>query len=412
LATGSVFSCRLFAGFHLSQEIMLFVLIALLFVLTVAYVAAILWLRQGLSKLPLPQNFEQPLVTVLIAARNEEHNLRRCLPTVLDQDYPTDRLEVIVIDDRSSDGTADVVREMSVWHPNLRLLQIDDVDPDIAPKKRALSMGVDQASGEIILTTDADCVVTPEWVSTMVRHFEPEVGFVAGYNPYEVDPNSGLWQKILALDYFSLGCVGAAGIGQSYSLTCTGGNMGYRKAAFREVGGYWPVRHWISGDDDLLLHLISDRTDWQIRYAFEPVAHTWTRPPATFLDFFYQRIRYASKSRHYKKSMTRALMAAWVYNAMLLLALPLAAVVPAYAVAALVSVAAKAAAEITFLRRGTQILGQNGLLRYYLVAAPLHVPYVVLFGALGQFKQFRWKNEAFEARLQPERELEETQVVG
>ena len=382
-----------------------------LFVLTAAYVSAILWLRRGLEKLPLPQNFEQPFVTVLIAARNEEVNLNRCLPTVLQQDYPADRFEVIVIDDRSSDGTAEVVRELARRHDNLDLLQVRDVDPEIAPKKRALSLGVDRASGEIILTTDADCVVTPEWISTMVRHFEPDVGFVAGYNPYEVDPGSGMWQKILALDYFALGCVGAAGIGQRYSLTCTGGNMAYRKVAFREVGGYWPVRHWVSGDDDLLLHLISDRTDWAVRYAFEPQAHTWTRPPATFHDFVNQRIRYASKSRHYKKSMTRSLMATWTYNILLLLTVPLAVVSPTIAAAALASLAAKVAAEVAFLRRGAQILGQNGLLRYYPVAAALHIPYVVIFAALGQFKQFRWKEDAFEARLQPHAEVEETEVV-
>jgi len=390
---------------------MVSVLIALLLLLTVAYVLTLFWLRNGLARLPLPRSSEQPFVTVLIAARNEEKNLGRCLRSLLSQDYPADRYEVLVVDDRSTDRTSEVAERLALRHANLRLLRIDDLDPDMAPKKRALTLGIEEARGDVILTTDADCVVPPRWISTMMRHFGQGVGFVAGYTAYEVGPAAGIWQKLLALEYYALACVGAAGIGNRFSLTCTGGNMGYRKETFWEVGGYHSVRHLISGDDDLLLHLINQNTDWQIRYAFEPAARTWTRPPGSLSEFFHQRVRYASKGRHYRKALALSLTGVWLYNALLLVTPLVSFFVPLYAAAALASLAAKAAAEIAFLLRGSRVLRQDDLLRYYPVASVLHVPYVVLFGALGQVGSFRWKGHSFESRLQPEPALEETQFA-
>ena len=125
--------------------------------LTFLYAVALLKLRGGFKNLKAGQNKKRPNVSVVIAARNEEDTIKPCLAAVLTQNYPKDKLEIIVVDDRSDDKTFDAVKNLAKAHKRIKLLQIKDRLTDLAPKKRAINLGVQNTSGEIIITTDADC---------------------------------------------------------------------------------------------------------------------------------------------------------------------------------------------------------------------------------------------------------------
>ena len=136
------------------------------------WVASVSSLAAGLQRLRPVAPTAWPSVTILIAARNEETNIANCLTALAAQDYPSEQWEAIVIDDNSSDRTADVARSFADRLPGLKVLPAGTVPADMSPKKWALTVGIWQAAGEVILTTDADCAPPPGWVSGMAGMFE------------------------------------------------------------------------------------------------------------------------------------------------------------------------------------------------------------------------------------------------
>jgi cellulose synthase/poly-beta-1,6-N-acetylglucosamine synthase-like glycosyltransferase len=108
------------------------------------------------------ENITFPAVSIIIPARNEEHRILRCLESLKALDYPSDRLEIIIVNDRSTDRTAHVVASHIGDIPSLRLLTVTEPGSgNLRGKAGALDVGIRHAHGDIILLTDADCAVHP-----------------------------------------------------------------------------------------------------------------------------------------------------------------------------------------------------------------------------------------------------------
>lgn len=381
---------------------------AALFLLCLVYVAALLWLSRGLNRTQAPGDLplidfkpqDLPSITIIVCARNEEENLQDLLSALARQNYPSSRLEIILVDDRSSDRTHELCQAFAVGHAQARCFRIGDTLPNFAPKKRALEHAIRHARGEIILLTDADGVPGENWARAMAAHFQEGVAMVCGYSPYH--PRKTLWQKILALEYFSQAAVAAGSIGAGRPLTCTGSNLAYRREAFFFVGGFSGIAQWISGDDDLLLHKMHEQRAGKIVYAADPAAHVPVRPPASWRDFQAQRTRYASKGRFYHWKVTLALMAVYVLNLLFVLGL-LAVFIGRFEIlaTALICGLLKAAFEFAYLRRAAARLQEKDLLRYFPLAALLHPFYLVYFSTRAQFGKFSWRGEEYLARTVP-----------
>ena len=143
-------------------------LILILVVATVIYLGLLIILNAGLGKLPDYVNTNTPKVSVLIPSRDEERNIAPCLEAVLAQDYPKDLLEIIVINDRSTDATASIVRRYQQTDSRIHLIEAGSNTEGLGPKKNALQSGIRASTGSIIITTDADCTPPEKWISTMV----------------------------------------------------------------------------------------------------------------------------------------------------------------------------------------------------------------------------------------------------
>ena len=109
-----------------------------------------------------------PRVSLIVAARNEERNLEGALASLLTQDYPA--LEVIVVDDRSTDATPEILARAQARHPKLRVVRIDTLPAGWLGKNHALDRGAAQAAGDILIFADADIVMHPDAVSRAVAH--------------------------------------------------------------------------------------------------------------------------------------------------------------------------------------------------------------------------------------------------
>lgn len=374
-------------------------------ILTLFYLLCIFTLNRGLNQLKKGTRQHTPFVSVIVAARDEEKNIAACIEALRKQTYQISNFEIIIINDRSKDRTAKIVQELMPGCPNIKLLNVTKRHEGYAPKKFALTQGIEKALGEILLFTDADCQPLPDWIRTIVTYFEEDVGVVAGFSPLQ-KPGKKLCftDKLYALESMSLACVAAGGIGIGRPMTCSGRNFAYRKKVFQEVNGFNEIGHHISGDDDLFLHLVSRKTKWKIRYAADARALVYTAPPANFDAFKNQRTRHASKGKDYKPVFVAGLAAVYLFNLLILagwIFFPFISL--KLTLAALVSFLLKSVSEFIFLMNGSRRFKKTGFLKIFPIAEVLHIPYVVVFGLLGTFKTFQWKGEQFEAQEQREK---------
>jgi cellulose synthase/poly-beta-1,6-N-acetylglucosamine synthase-like glycosyltransferase len=361
-------------------------------VLTVYYIFLVLYFERGLDRLGGAGNSELPFVSLIVAARNEQGNLPALLERLERQTYPADRLEILLVDDRSTDRTPVLMERFASGRSGVKVVRIQEGEPHPSPKKRAISRAVEIAAGEIILTTDADCLPGPDWAREMARRFDPETGVVLGYAPYRTDgPYGSFFHRLLGLEYFAMGAVAAATAGMGRPSTCNGANFSFRKKAFEEVGGYGSAGKWLSGDDDLLLQRIRSKTQWKIRFAASPEAAIPNNPPGNFREFARQRIRFSSKHLAYPAGMVAVLSGVYLFYLCLLVL-----TISAFFIFILIPLCAyiwlvKIAVEIRFLAKAQKLLENRPLLKYYSILAPLHLVYVVLFPILGQTIRPKWK---------------------
>jgi biofilm PGA synthesis N-glycosyltransferase PgaC len=357
--------------------------------LSALYFVLVLLALAGLFRLKPGGNRCHHRVSVVVAARNEQNRIAGCLQALRAQKYPRDRYEVVVVDDGSVDDTAGIVERFALQDGRIRLLASPVAPGPLQGKKRALQAGIEHSRGDIILVTDADCRPGPAWIQTMVEYFEPQVGLVAGHVRQE---GSRLWQKLRSLERLSLSAVSAGAIGWDRGLTATGGNLAYRREVFEQVGGFRDLAGSLSGDDDLFVQLVSRRTRWELRYAFQPQAAVDTDPPATLKDFVAQERRRSSKWRFYPLWVRAAAAEAFLTNLSLMVTLPLSLALPGGGPLPLAAFGLKALGEFLLLLKAGYLLGQGGLLRYFPAVAVLHIPYLLVFSVWGTLGQYRWKS--------------------
>ena len=353
------------------------------------YAAVLLWMLAGLQRLSKNASPEQPFVSVIVAARNEEENIQNLIESLVDQSYPKDLYEIIITDDQSTDKTADLVREFD--DERIQLLSTIDRENVRSPKKNAIKLGIEKSKGEIVLLTDADCQPPQGWITGIVEQFTPKVGMVIGFSPCELPALDSIMNRLLAIESLSLAVVAAGTSGWGYPATCNGRNLAYRKKVYEEVGGFEKIDHFVSGDDDLLLKLVQ-KTEWKIHYAYEQRLVVPTALVKNLTQFANQRLRHASKGFHYEMKKVIGLVAVYLYNVLVFLSLPLAIFTNISLWTPVIVIGIKSFFEFLVLFRFASKMGRRKFLWSFPVAEFLHVPYVVLFGAAGPFKKFKWKD--------------------
>ncbi len=375
--------------------------LAALLALLAALPYALLMIRFGAGvrrlldqPLPEPDPDTLPRVSVVVAARDEEAALGFLLVELVAQDYPEERLEVVVADDRSADGTAALVEEFARRHPHrVRLVRIEATPEGWTGKKWALEQAVRSARGEVVLVTDADCLPGRQWVARLAAPFaaDPELGLVAGAVDYR-EADGWRWpRRLLRTEFVTLSLVGGGSLTTGFPLVISGQNLAFRKRLFESVGGYREHADIPSGDDVFLLFAAA-RAGTPCDYVLAPEAVVTTTPPAGWASFWHQRARWASKGVRYPRGPFLFSLLVWLLHALLLVAGLGLLLVPraATAVLLLATLLIKGAGDLALLRPGRR-LGLTGVEIDYLTALPLHIPYVTLFGLAGALGLFRWK---------------------
>lgn len=237
----------------------------------------------------------KPPVSVIICARNEAANLRKFLPSVLEQDYPD--FEVIVVNDCSEDETYDVLGEFILRYPRLRVSNVNKDPKFTHSKKLAQFIGIKAAKNQLLLFTDADCQpVSPKWLEIMASRFSENVDFVLGYGGYL--RTKGLLNRYIRFDTMTIALqyMGMAIRGIPYMGV--GRNLAYRRSVFFENKGFGKHSHLISGDDDLFVNSNAKGSDTVVEFRKE--AHTRSVPCSNLPEFFAQKRRHITTAPYYK----------------------------------------------------------------------------------------------------------------
>lgn len=367
-------------------------------VLLLMYAWLIGYYHRAWKQLPLQDKIPEhtvfnTLVTVIIPARNEAGNIRACIESYLQQDYPPHLRECIIVDDFSKDATAEIVLEYAAF--GVKLIQLEKVLPNQplnAYKKKAIETAVSDASGELLLTTDADCLLPASWISQHV-YFQQRNKLVFVAAPVRISPSQHWLTNFQALDFISLQGITGASHQKGLHAMCNGANLSYTREAFLAVNGFSGIDHLASGDDMFLMQKIAARYPNRTGFLKSERAIVQTAPMPDIQQFLQQRIRWASKATAYKEWSIKLILAL-VYSLNLLLLVMLVACLlqPGWWLIGWGLVSLKALIEWPFMYSVGAFFSASRLVAYFPLYQPLHIVYTVAAGAFGQIGTYHWKD--------------------
>lgn len=275
-------------------EICLLAALGLCFLIHLYYVLGVHLKLASYHVNELPVTSVAP-ITIIICARNERENLEKYLPSVFGQDYPN--FEVVVVNDRSWDGTADLLEDLENQYANLKVVHVREGEKFIAGKKFAVTMGIKAASHDWLVFTDADCQpASTNWLRGMQKPSDNGVEIMLGYSPYF--KKRSLLNALIrfetfftAVNYLSFALKGMPYMG-------VGRNMAYQKSLFFRSKGFAAHMHIPSGDDDLFVN--ANATPANTIIQIHKDAHVWSEPKTSFLAFLRQKKRHVGAGKLYK----------------------------------------------------------------------------------------------------------------
>ena len=271
---------------------------------TFLYFVLISYLLTGWFKIkffnPLKQDVPNIKISIVVAMRNEAHNIKCLLKNIGKQTYPYILWEIILVDDHSTDNSLDVANKylQQLTGINSTVLSLP---PHEKGKKHALKLGIKQAKNELIITTDADCSMGLEWLFTIASYYsihQPDI-IVA---PVLFKAQNS-FEKLQALEFLTLIGSGAGALGMNNPILANGANFCFTKKLFDELKGYDDNFKEVSGDDIFLL-LKAKKLNKKILFLKSLAATITTKPQANLLSFINQRKRWVAKTKYHRDFFT------------------------------------------------------------------------------------------------------------
>ncbi len=335
--------------------------------------------------------------SVIIPARNEGAVIHDCLLSVLEQNYPATHFEVVLVDDHSDDDTAAIAKGLQAKFVNLKVIQLHEILKGKqlnSYKKKAIEVAMQYATHSWIVTTDADCVVTKEWLNTFNLFIEErQPVFIAA--PVAFTTDGSFVSLFQSLDFMSLQGITAAAVHHRFHSMCNGANLAYKKSVFEEVGGFSGIDNIASGDDMLLMHKIYQKYPKHVSFLLAQNAIVATEPMESWRAFFNQRIRWASKADKFQdKRIFFVLLFVYLYNCSFLLLLIAGFWWSGLLLLCLAMLIAKTLIELRFIWPVAKFFKAGNLLWWFPVMQPVHIGYIIIAGLLGKAGSYTWKGRA------------------
>lgn len=241
------------------------------------------------------QSNNLPSISVVICARNEEDNLFKNLPKILNQKYPN--FEVVIVNDQSVDNSKYIVLTYQKEYPNIKYIELERSKHRKFGKKLPLTVGIKGAKNKLIVVTDADCYPTSDqWLKSLAKHYNDKKQIVLGYSPHI--KTKGWLNQLIRFDTTNIAITYLSFAKTALPYMGVGRNMAYSKQLFDEVGGFKKHYHIASGDDDLFIKEAAKRKNVAVN--IEPDSFIYTTPKTTFKDWVNQKHRHFTTAPEYR----------------------------------------------------------------------------------------------------------------
>ncbi len=332
-------------------------------------------------------------VSVIVAARNEAGNIKNLINSLCQQDYPSDLYEVFIVDDHSTDSTAQLAHAILQKQNNLCNIKLITLSAsDGKGKKAALKLGIQESSGELIVITDADCMAGSSWISTIASFYEmhkPQM--ILG--PVQMTDEGSVFGRLQSLEFISLISSAAGSCSAGFPLLANGANIAFTREAYTTCNGFEGNMQYASGDDMFLMMSIKNKFGASsIRFlkAVGAIVHTPSTPG--FKSFIRQRMRWVSKSRGYTDPfLIAASVIVFLTNAGLVIS-AFSALVFAETLNYFLGIYLfKLVVDLPLIISYSRFQGSAGLLWLFPPMELLNAAYTLLIGIAGNFGRYTWK---------------------
>ena len=355
-----------------------------LYVLFVTYLI-VNWVR--LQRPVLPKNTREVKFSVIIPFRNEKENLPDLVRNLLNQQSEELLGEILLIDDHSEDGGAEIIQEEFGQNDKVQLLSLEEEKG----KKSALSFGAKKAQFKFLITMDADVSIGPKWIETIGR-FCAATKPVMVLLPVAFEGEKTLFQKLQSIEFMSLMGATAATASAGKPIMATGAGLVVRRSVFEEVHGYEGNEMIASGDDVFLLYKVKDLFPAQIEFLQHRDAIVSTAPQPDFSTFTSQRLRWGGKARSFTDvfGFSCALLVLVTHVALVAFFL-LVLSGELHPWVFIVCFLAKSVADLLFLFLVAGFYGKRKLLWLFPLEAVLYPIYIAVIGVAGIIVRPKWK---------------------
>jgi cellulose synthase/poly-beta-1,6-N-acetylglucosamine synthase-like glycosyltransferase len=338
-------------------------------------------------------------ISVIIVARNEVENIAACLESLKRQTYSTKNFEVIVIDDHSEDDTFNIAEKIIAPIDNWKIEKLENLvskAKNSSFKKQAITKGIELATGNLIVTLDADCVVPQNWLQTIAEFYEQHQPKMI-VMPVRFEEGNASLQVFQQMDLTSLIGITAGSLYWNFPVMANGANLAYEKKVFQQVNGFEGNEQIPGGDDIMLLLKIKKQFPKSIKFLKNDSVIVTTRAVVTLQEFCNQRLRWISKSGKFGDwKITVVLVISYLFNLATILAFIIGCVASeSLFLTATTVLFLKWCTEFYLVKSTSSFLKQPFSLFNYLCCNVLHQLYVVVFGLLGTIVQYKWKGRKY-----------------
>jgi len=360
------------------------------------YAAIITAVSIGWWKLKVFKNSHTKIqikISVIVAVRNEAANIGSLLRSLLQQDYPPDLFEIIIVDDHSTDETKSIFSEIAANQETGTVLKILTLgQQDGFGKKAALSRGIKSSTGELIVITDADCTANSSWISTIAAYYnqyKPQM--ILG--PVQMADNGSVFGKLQSLEFISLISTAAGSCSAGFPLLANGANIAFTRQAFESCGGFSGHMEFPSGDDMFLMMSIKKEFgSGSIRFLKSAEVIVKTTAIKGLIPFLQQRMRWVSKSKGYTDPVLIATsILVYMVNAVLLLSGISAFIFPGFYKIFLLIYLAKMVIDFPLMISFARFQKSVALLWLFPFMEILNAAYTVFIGIVGNSWKYEWK---------------------
>ncbi|MDQ3021881.1 MAG: glycosyltransferase [Bacteroidota bacterium] len=261
--------------------------------LSVLYFFTHIFLYLGFKKslgLTKSRNSSFPKVSVIVAGRNEAQNIVRCVESLAKTDYPKEFLEIILVNDNSTDNTLELMKESTKEFDFFKVINSKkSISGNLKGKANAINTAIKISTGDIIISTDADCQVPLNWINETVRYYNKKTPMVCGFTMIKF--KESLFAKVQCIDWMYLLSLASSSAGLKMILSCLGNNLSFTKKSYIETGGYESIGFSVTEDLALMRKIDSIKT-YDIKFPVDKECLVETQPCKNLRELFSQKRRW------------------------------------------------------------------------------------------------------------------------